>query len=80
MQRERQGRLPAPTYIHTYIHSNPYIHMYILILAYIQCKGSAIHVRAFMLCMYVCMYVCLFMEVCVCICIAAGHVCMAAGK
>ncbi len=36
---------------------------------------SAIHVRA---CMYVCMYV--FMEVCVCICIAAGHVCMGAGK
>jgi hypothetical protein len=35
--------------------------------------GSAIHVRAFM-------YVCMFMEVCVCICIAAGHVCMAAGK
>ena len=30
---------------------------------------SAIHVLA-------CMYVCMFMEVCVCICIAAGHVCM----
>jgi hypothetical protein len=39
--------------------------------------GIAKHVRAFMC---VCMYVCMFMEVCVCICIAAGHVCMAAGK
>jgi hypothetical protein len=39
--------------------------------------GSAILVRAFM---YVSMYVCMFMEVFVCICIAAGHVCMAAGK
>ncbi len=38
--------------------------------------GSAIY--CVHLCMYLCMYV--FTEVCVCICIAAGHVCMATGK
>ena len=35
--------------------------------------SSSIHVRAFI-------YVCMFMEVCLCICIAVGHLCMAAGK
>ena len=54
----------------------PYFENYISIKK-IEEVGSAIHVRAFV---YVCMYVCMFMEVCVCICIAAGHVCMAAGK
>ncbi len=49
-----------------------------IIIEKIEEVGSAIH--CVHLCMYVCMHVYGSMCMCIYICIAAGHVCMAAGK